>query len=80
MSVIRPDGIKMDLFSTSLPHSDSRKIHNERIFSTDSMIKKNIALQSEKLGFTFDRLSAEDIIFSKSHINEPLKGKLHFFH
>ena len=78
MSVIRPDGIKLDLFSTSLPYSDSKTIHNERIFSTDNMMKKNLAFQSEKLEFTFDRLSAEDIIFSKSHINEPLKGNYIF--
>ena len=78
MSVIRPDGIKLDLLSTSLPYSGSKAIHSERIFSTDSMIKKNLALQSEKLGFVFDRLSAEDIIFSKSHVNEPLKGNYIF--
>lgn len=74
MSVIRPDGIKLDLLTTSLPYSNSKTVHSERIFSTDYMIKKNIGLQSEKIEFTFDRLSAEDIVFSKSSINEPLKG------
>ncbi|MCH9657273.1 ABC transporter permease [archaeon] len=74
MSVIRPDGIKLDLLTTSLPYSHSETVHSERIFSTDHMIKKNIGLQSEKIEFTFDRLSAEDIVFSKSSINEPLKG------
>ena len=74
MSVIRPDGMKLDLLTTSLPYSNSKTVHSERIFSTDHMIKKNIDLQSEKIEFAFDRLSVEDIVFSKSSINEPLKG------
>ena len=78
MSVIRPDGIKLDLLSTSLPHSSVKTIHSERIFSTDEAIKKNLSLQSEKFEFTFERLSAEDIIFSKIQTNEPLKGNYIF--
>jgi peptide/nickel transport system permease protein len=74
MSVIRPDGVKLDLLSTSLPHSNAKTIHSERIFSTDDAIKKNLALQSEKFEFAFERLSAEDIVFSKIQTNEPLKG------
>ena len=74
MSVIRPDGMKIDLLSTALPHSNSKTTHNERIFSTDRQIVKNIKLQSEKFEFNLDKISAENIIFSKSHINEPLKG------
>lgn len=79
MSVIRPDGVKIDLLSTSLPYSNAKTIHSERIFSTDDAIKKNISLQSEKFEFTFERLSAEDIIFSKIQTNEPLKGNYIFF-
>lgn len=78
MSVIRPDGIKLDLISTSLPHSDTDTVYEEKIFSTDRSIKKNLSLQSEKFGFLFERLSAEDIIFSKSQVNEPLKGNYIF--
>ncbi len=78
MSIIRPDGIKLDLISMSLPHSDTDTIYDERIFSTDRSIKKNLSLQSEKFGFQFERLSAEDIIFSKSQVNEPLKGNYIF--
>jgi peptide/nickel transport system permease protein len=74
MSVIRPDGVKLDLLSTSLPHSNAKTIHSERIFSTDDAIKKNLAFQSEKFEFAFERLSAEDIVFSKIQTNEPLKG------
>ena len=79
MSVIRPDGIKLDLLSTSLPHSNTKTTHSERIFSTDDTIKKNLSLQSGKFEFLFNRLSAEDIIFSKIQTNEPLKGNYIFF-
>jgi peptide/nickel transport system permease protein len=78
MSVIRPDGVKLDLLSTSLPYSDTKTIHSERIFSTDDAIKKNLSLQSEKFEFTFGRLSAENIVFSKKETNEPLKGNYIF--
>jgi len=79
MSVIRPDGIKIELLSTSLPYSDSETIHSERIFSTDEAIKKNLSLQSERFKFKLDKLSAEDIVFSKTQTNETLKGKYVFF-
>ncbi len=71
MTVIRPDGIKLKLITTSLPFSNSETIHTERIFSTDGSIKKNLSLQSEQFTFTLERLSAEDIVFSKTQINEP---------
>ncbi len=74
MSVIRPDGVKLELISTSLPHANSKTIHSERVFSTDESIKKNLSLQSEKFSFSIEGLSSEDIVFSKSEINEPLKG------
>ena len=74
MSVIRPDGLKLDLLSTSLPYSNTKIVHSERIFSTDDAIKKNLSLQSGKFEFTFERLSAENIVFSKIQTNEPLKG------
>jgi len=78
MTVIRPDGIKLELLSISLPFSNSKTIHSERIFSTDGAIKKNLSLQSGQFAFTLDRLSAEDIVFSKTQINEPLKGNYIF--
>ncbi len=78
MSVIRPDGMKLELISTSLPHANSEIIHSERIFSTDSSIKKNLLLQSEKFLFNLDNLSSEDIVFSKSESNKPLKGNYIF--
>jgi len=78
MSVIRPDGIKLELISTSLPYSNSKMIHEDRIFSTDAMIKKKLTLQSEVFDFEIKKLSAENIIFSKTTSNEPLKGNYIF--
>ena len=78
MSVIRPDGIKLELVSTSLPFSNSETTHNERIFSTDSNLKKNLTLQSNSFLFALDSLSSEDIVFSKTQINEPVKGNYIF--
>jgi len=78
MSVIRPDGIRLELLTTSLPHSNSKIMHSERIFSTDKIIKKNLSLQSDKFKFTLDSLPTEDIIFSKTQANESLKGNYIF--
>ena len=78
MSVTRPDGIELKLLSTSLPYSKSKTIHNERIFSTDEAIKKNLLLQSEKFEFDLEGLSVEDIVFSDVKTNQPLKGNYVF--
>lgn len=74
MSVTRPDGIELELLSTSLPYSNTKTIHSERIFSTDDAIKKNLLLQSEIFDFNLEGLSAEDIVFSDTKTNKPLKG------
>ncbi|MCE2615227.1 MAG: ABC transporter permease, partial [Nitrosopumilus sp. (ex Thoosa mismalolli)] len=78
MSVLKPDGITLNLVSSSLPYSENLAIHQERIFSTDEMIKKNLFLQSDFYGFSIENLSSEDIIFSQSEQNIPLKGKYVF--
>jgi peptide/nickel transport system permease protein len=72
--VIRPDGVQLELLSTSLPYSNSTTTHTERIFSTDESIRKKLFLQSNKFDFSLDRPSAEDIVFSKTEIHQPLKG------
>ena len=78
MSVIRPDGIEMKLISTALPHSNTITNHKDKIFSTDAIIKKELLLNNEKFKFQIDNLSAEDIIFSETDRNEPLKGNYVF--
>jgi len=78
ISVIRPDGIELNLVTTSLPYSESQTIHNERIFSTDEGIRKKLFLQSDNFDFPLNDLSAEDIVFSNLDSNKPLKGKYVF--
>jgi peptide/nickel transport system permease protein len=74
ISVIRPDGSNIKLFSASLPNAEDIVLHNEKIFSTDGTIKKNLFLQSDKFDFPIEGFSAEDIVFSKSTENVVLKG------
>ena len=78
MSVIRPDGMELDLLSTSLPNSKTTITHTERIFSTDASIKKNLFLQKEQFGFPIDKMSAEDVIFSNSQLHGVQKGNYIF--
>ena len=73
IKVIRPDGITLELLSTSLPHSNSETIHNQRYFSTDNMIMKNLNLYKDD--FQFEFLSdATEIIFSELNQNKIQKG------
>ncbi|MGI9567850.1 MAG: ABC transporter permease [Nitrosopumilus sp.] len=78
MSVIRPDDIELELISTSLPFASKTNTHNERIFSTDESIKKNLLLQSGIFTFDIDELSVEDIVFSQINANKSLKGEYIF--
>ena len=78
MSVIRPDGIHLDLLSLSLPYSDIKVKHGERIFSTDEAIRKNLGIQSDKFAFSIKGMSSEDIIFSKTTTHVPQKGNYVF--
>lgn len=74
MSVVRPDGNVIKILSTSLPNTKDIVFHNEKIFSTDEAIKKNLYLQSELFDFSINDASTEDIIFSKSSEHSVLKG------
>ena len=77
IKVVRPDGIILELLSTSLPYSNSDTIHNQRYFSTDNMIKKNLNMYKDN--FQFDFLSGTtEIIFSELNKNEIQKGNYIF--
>jgi len=78
VSVIRPDGMNLQLLFASLPFSNTQTTHNEIIFSTDVSIKKSLFLQSEKFDFPIDELTATDIIFSNSRTHDVLKGNYAF--
>ena len=77
MSVTRPDGLKIDLISRSLPQSDGY-IYSEQIFSTDDSVKKNLRKNTNNFVFPIDPLSAEDVVFSETDQNKILKGKYVF--
>ena len=77
MSVTRPDGLKIDLISRSLPQSDG-SIYSEQIFSTDDSVKKNLRKNANNFVFPIDLLSAEDVVFSETGQNKILKGKYVF--
>lgn len=78
ISVIRPDGSNLRLLSSSLPHSNDVVFHNEKIFSTDDSIKKNLSLQYNQFDFSIHGSSAEDIVFSKSSEHQVMKGNYVF--
>ena len=78
MTVMRPDGMKLKLISVALPYSSTNTIHDDKIFSTDAMLKKELVMQNNKFDFNIDKLSAEEIVFSKTETNEPLKGNYVF--
>ena len=75
IKVIQPDGNVLELLSTSLPYSETETIHNQRYFSTDNMMKKNLNLQLER----FD-LSREvtEIVFSQENYSQVKKGEYVF--
>ena len=72
--VTRPDGIKLELLSTTLPYSEVNTNHFQRIFSTDNTIKKNILLESDLFIFDINDKSPENVIFSTTDNNNVLKG------
>ena len=74
LSLLRPDGLEMNLLSTSLPFSENESVYKQRIFSTDAMIKKNLNMKSDTFDFDISKKSVTDIIFSNTSTNQILKG------
>jgi len=79
VSVLRPDGINLQLVSFSLPHSSHFAAYSDKIFSTNDSIRKNLVLQVSKFSYPVDGMTAKEIIFSKSAEGDVLKGKYVFF-
>ena len=73
ISVIRPDQSQILLLSRSLPHSDTKVVHHERIFSADNSIKKNIQIRFSEMEFYNQNISSEDMIFADRD-GKVLKG------
>ena len=77
ISVIRPDQNKMLLLSTSLPYSNEKITHHERIFSTDDSVRKNVQIESTKMKLFRENVSSEDLIFADEN-GHVLKGNYLF--
>ena len=77
ISVIRPDQNKMLLLSTSLPYSDEKITHHQRIFSTDDSIRKNAQIESAKMKLFRENVSSEDLVFADKY-GHVLKGNYLF--
>jgi peptide/nickel transport system permease protein len=60
--------------SSSLPLSQEYNVYHERIFSTDVSIRKNLQQYQDNFEFLIEDMSAEDIIFSRTDVNDVLKG------
>jgi len=73
ITVIRPDQSQLLLLSRSLPYSDTKVIHQEQIFSTDSSIKKNIQIYFSEMEFYNQNKTSEDMIFANMD-GKVLKG------
>ena len=78
LDVIRPDGSEIELISVPLPHSVEETTYAGRIFSTDERIKKNLALQSDDLGFLPQGMPTEVVVFSESGGGPVMKGPYTF--
>ena len=78
VDILRPDGKKINLLTTSLPYSDDETVYKQRIFSTDKMIKKNLIMKENIFVFDISEKSATDVIFSDLIENKVLKGKYTF--
>lgn len=74
VSVTRPDGIVLQLVSTSLPFAKDTTTYSSMIFSTQDVIAKNISDKKSRYAFQLDGISSEKIIFSRLDENVILKG------
>ena len=74
MTVIRPDGIKLELLNMSLPHSSESTNFKQTIFSTDSLLRKNLDLQSNIYEYEARNLGSTELIFSEKTDRRVLTG------
>lgn len=78
ITVIRPDGMSIQLLSSSLPYSQQEVDYSDKVFSTNEIIKKNLRLQSGQFSYSLDNLGAKEIIFADKNSHQVLKGDYEF--
>ena len=76
--VIKPDGTILELIHTSIPHSTELTNYEQRIFSADVLLRKNILMQSNLYQFEINGLNSTDMIFSNQATREILNGEYVF--
>ena len=76
--VIKPDGTILELIHTSIPHSTELTNYEQRIFSADDLLRKNILMQSNLYQFEINGLNSTDMIFSNQATREILNGEYVF--
>ena len=78
INVIKPDETVLELLHTSLPHASESTNFQQQIFSTDSLLRKNLTMQANLYEFIIDDLSSTDLIFSNQSKREILNGEYVF--
>ena len=79
INVLRPDGKKFDLYYSALPASQGiNNTYSGRIFSTDKIIKQNLAQYKTLLNRDVDHINPQTMLFSELNKQVPLKGVYHF--
>ena len=78
ISVTRPDGMVLELLSSSLPYSAEKTSYTDKIFSASDSIRKNLLLESSEFSYPLSAFSAKDIVFAKSDSHSVLKGRYEF--
>ncbi|NDF35013.1 MAG: ABC transporter permease [Nitrosopumilaceae archaeon] len=78
ITVIRPDGMSIQLLSSSLPYSQQEIDYSDKMFSTNEIIKKNLRLQSEHFSYSLDNLDTKEIMFADKNSHQVLKGDYEF--
>ena len=74
INVIKPDGTDLELISTTLPYAAELTNYEQRIFSTDSLLRKNITMQSDFYNFEINGMNTIELIFSNQKKQEILNG------
>lgn len=78
ITVTRPDGVVLDILSSSLPYSTEKTLYSDKIFAANDSIRKNVLLQSDKFSYPISSLATKEIIFAKTDKYEILRGKYEF--
>ncbi|MBI5698276.1 MAG: ABC transporter permease, partial [Thaumarchaeota archaeon] len=78
IAVTRPDGVVLDILSSSLPYSAEKTLYSDKIFAANDSIRKNVLLQSGKFSYPISSLATKEIIFAKTDKYEILKGRYEF--